>query len=364
MLKEVYKDKGSVQARVGDGINRFVSFPSKTNAQRFITQILKRREKENLLCIRGENQETIAVRSVHAVSLFLLGLSLREIAEMEIIRSLSAYRACTEDLFEYAWMLASVYHDCHFSQENRFANRGYSLKDYLQRNSITKSIYWKREPELASFVPTYKQETIEGYFEHRTSEGKMDHGISSGFFLYNTLATNLENVMGERPKGSDFFTVKGNRKLYWNSGQILPFAAVSDAIIAHNIWHKPSVEFGHKDGLEEISTDADPSEQKKLSLKDSPLAFYLSLLDTIEPLKCLAENGIEKIEEQEASRILDNVDISYSVNDKNILITQSASKLYDFNRYKERIGNFDIWMDNVKNPIYDAKTDTIAIKLS
>ena len=169
----------------------------------------------------------------------------------------------------------------------------------------------------------------------------IDHGIIGGYLLYDGLMKNYDSKFNETDKKNynKFYT----GDLEWNIEHHELYAIASHAIIEHNIWfaRKEDDKNNYKKyGLDELICD------EQLNIEKSPLLFYLGLLDSIEPLKLIANK------ESSASDILRL--ISIEVKNKHIHIK------YDDNLKKGNYIDFDKWIENIASTIkwLDVRVET------
>ena len=311
-----------------------------TNASSFIENYFGIAGKESLFNFdfikkyRNKNKN----KDIHTVNLFLLGLHLKNI----ILSSSSIIK----EHFEYIWFLTCLYHDVACVIENNRNNKYFDIGNYLDLNfylgkyNVIHNVYnhnWKNIKYL-----NYSQYLIKNYFKYRLEHMNcIDHGIIGGYLLYDGLMKNYDSKFDETNKENyNKFHTGG---LEWDIEHLELYAIAAHAIIEHNIWFaiKEDDKNNYKKyGLDELICD------EQLNIEKSPLLFYLGLLDSIEPLKLIANK------ESSASDILRL--ISIEVKNKHIHIK------YDDNLKKGNYIDFDKWIENIASTIkwLDVRVET------
>lgn len=330
----------------------FLHHPTKDSSKGFIQAYFQNRSKESLFDFNIPGKETVKYsRSVHTVSAFYLGLYLRDLVEAAVLQMIKSNCHLENNKFEYPWFLSCLFHDVFTEYENEMKKLGMSSLDSMTRKlGISHTIYKPNLPEglLVAAVPfSYDDETVSQYYKYRYKDGKIDHGIVSGIYAYDAL---VKNYLKERElhKGENQFHTEGPVcTLQWEPPQLWVFGFVSDAIIAHNIWHMPE-----KKGLpSKLSTDH--IDHMRLNISNSPLAYFLSLIDTIEPTKFFCNIR--------ASVVLENIDIV--MDDDGIIISQASNGIFDFEQwYEVKMKNMPDWLEGCI-PAYKSKTDEIIITI-
>ena len=359
-----------------DGVvQQFLSDPSSASARNMMTENLKFRSKSVLLDHLNLEPQSIFHRSVHSVSVFMLGLAFRALV-IRTIERIASRRLTDPDPFAFLWMLTSLYHDVYSDGEHTLSEGNYPSLDSFkysiyQSNAISKKLCSR----VHFHRPTYHQETVHSYYAYRCASKSPDHGILSGFKCFDELMKSYLTVQekvyaanvgdqidvheqqGRLDYKSDdcktFQITICEHTLEWNQNLIWAYAYVADAIIAHNIWHLEYSWFP-----EEIRKKA-PGE-KKLSPRKDPLAYYLCLIDTIEPIKyfnnCHPKAVIENI--------------SMELENNKIIISQSEQRLFDlqswyYSKFYNSVKDEDqlsLWLENTFS-VYDERNNRIVVSL-
>ena len=287
-------------------------------------------------------------RHVHMVSLYLLGLYLRnsfcESVRDEFFRNIRGDRSWYD--FEYTWFLTCLYHDTASCVEKKSIPANPSewqknLKYYMDALALRNSPY-----TVASGANSFCKKTIrfrgsdelaKSYFYYRANQGSYDHGIIGGYLLYNRLLENFEKKTAEHDWSKEPYKEdknSGGHFLWWRKNHPDHYAYIADAIICHNMW-TTSVEDTKKAaeyrgyGLNGLIIN---EKSERLSRERFPLQFMLCLLDTIEPVK--------RFSKLSAKEILENISIEM-INRNQIKVGWSA-------RIKQE-PEFWLWMKNISD---------------
>ena len=135
------------------------------------------------------------------------------------------------------------------------------------------------------------------------------------------------------------------------------FALAADAIIAHNIWHLPNID------IPEVRRDDYNPEEKKLSIKETPLAYFLSLIDTIEPIKYFTSDafrdkyGIKYTD----GDILSGFNMSLINNEIVIIGNIDSQQFKDW--YDDKIKDIGNWLEGTEKDDQELENKIIRIKL-
>ena len=306
--------------------------------------------------------EELYSKASHTLSAFLLGMCFKKLVKKETMRILGekAHR------FEYPWFLCCLYHDTYSVFEKKHKTTPCSLEEMIKEMDIEYEIY-KTDNAVFSGLKewpiTYKRDTVERYYDERLKRGSVDHGILSGFYGFDRL---VKNYIEARKKDGDFrdwFTTppdahdSDSYKLIWNREQISVFALAADAIIAHNIWHLPNID------IPEVRRDDYNPEEKKLSIKETPLAYFLSLIDTIEPIKYFTSDafrdkyGIKYTD----GDILSGFNMSLFNNEIVIIGNIDFQQFKDW--YDDKIKDIGNWLEGTEEDDQELENKIIRIKL-
>lgn len=311
-------------------------------------------------------------RGRHEVSAYFLGCVLSNIVWYSLEEFIKSFTKVVDEGykfdFEYIWSLIAIYHDIVIDKEEKLRDDYETIqlsntedvvecikKHYL---SIDKDIY-KDNSTVIPLYHTYQDDLVVNYMKMRIeSDRKFDHGIVAGFLLYNALVNNYY-VQKANAKYYDetYFETESrvnNRKLYWHKLDLWIYGFIADAIIAHNIWFCDLHKEEEKTKYKKFKLDyliVNNGMDNRLSVKNNPLAFYLGLIDTIEPIKSFSnKDNIDTVE------ICKRIDLCS--NGKNISIKRTG-ELNNFERYRSKIKEMERWLKvEVKND-----GDDICIKI-
>lgn len=272
-------------------------------------------------------------KHVHTVSLYLMGLIVREAFEEKIRCKLSGF-ICDLDswyCYKYTWFLTSLYHDIASSVEEKYAQDAKSLESFCEQNGITKYPD-DQQNVLLRFDPAVRA----GYYQYRKEERRnQEHGIAAGYLLFDRLYKNFDCKVGQRMQGSDVW-LDQKRNLYWRKSHIDHFAYIADAIICHNIWlctDECNEELYKKYKLDDLIVK---THQDRLSIDEDPLQFLLCLLDTIEPIKRF--NNIPYME------VLQRISVSIMNSYIRVQWDDSLEKNGCFKKWLASVKTLDSWM--------------------
>lgn len=261
------------------------------NCGNFISEHFERGKKGSAIILPFEEAyKKDTFRHIHMVSLYLLGLSLRDLfaEHLETIE----HNTIT-DFYTYIWFLTCLYHDSASCLETSAENSD-ALNAALFGIQVKYTIYEHTMQNGEPFSATYSEKLIHDYYTYIQKEWKhLDHGIIGGYLLFDKLIALFEKEIAGYAKdcsGTYKVTPTG---LKWTDEMPDIFATVADAIISHNIWLCPANDKKTKRIYKQYHLEPliIASDENKLSLEKSPLTFLLCLLDTIEPVKRFWKQG-------------------------------------------------------------------------
>lgn len=293
----------------------------------------------------NENDEN-AFRHVHMVSLYLLGLWLQDAFWSQIEKSLSNIIMDKSWFnFSYTWFLTCLYHDTASFIEKQILDKlneqEKQLSFWVERENIVHTIYKHIPLKEKVQIPRFSEDLIKKYFYYRMDNGAKDHGIVSGYLLFNKLKENFLNKTQGQSWDFGCVVIDG---LHWRKEHLDHFAYIADAIICHNLWTVSEQEKEKADMYRKY--ELDPlilsSKIRKLKLQDYPLQFMLCLLDTIEPVKRFKD-------ELSAREVLQNIDIDRnadeSVNGISIKWKDVIKSKKGYDEWRKSIDSLEDWMD-------------------
>ena len=305
----------------------FKSNDFKEGCKTFIFDHFKYGKKQQAMQLAFEDEYNMNGKHVHTVSLFLLGLSFKDMFSDKLKRKLSHLIPHVNSWYDYAysWFLTCLYHDVASCIEK---NSKYNEKDFETLIDDIENYYEHKPIKKNIKLNRFDLSTIKNYYHYKKEcRNSMDHGIYAGFLLFNKLKENFLNKTKGYNIEKEKVCIDG---LLWRIEHLDHFAYISDAIVCHNIWMsytETDKERYKQNGLEELIID---SKSKKLSFNRFPLQFMLCLLDSIEPTK--------KLSQTEPYKLLENIFIERNGN--KIVIEWNDC-------IKEDLGFFD-WMKSIK----------------
>lgn len=322
----------------------FCENPCNKRAASFIWKYLDARSKETVYNFRFSNGKALYSKSAHTVSAFLLGMYLSELVDKQVVQLMKNNTTEIIQKFDYPWFLCCLFHDA-FSKYEKEHKKGAepSFELMKKRLKIIHDIYTKEEDILPNWdwPITYKQETVKEYYNQRFENGLkdegigiVDHGILSGYYFFDRLVRNYLRNKKLNGNKDHFDTHNNGFTLIWDKDQIWVFGLAADAIIAHNIWH-----VNKYSNIPQLCPGGD--HERKLSIKETPLAYFLSLIDTIEPVKYFSNK-------YSITKILSN--ISIELKDKKEIVIKQQGKVFDFETwyYKKDMDKLESWLEGTK----------------
>lgn len=317
-------------------LSNYLTNPTAQNSKEFIESYFDSRSKGCVFNIAFTDKNTLFTKSSHTLSMFFLGLSLQKIVATKIYNMISNNTNLELKDFEYPWMLCCLYHDAFAQFENK-QDKYNNLNEFCEKAEISYSIYDMNFPDnisVSQVEPTYRKQTIDRYFSYRLNKGKIDHGITAGYLLFDQLTKNYLKNREQQGKKDDFQTSENDgHTLLWRKDQIWVFALAADAVVAHNIWHINTENLTDEIRLGNLH-------EKKLNRNKNPLAFICALIDTIEPVKRF--DG-----QLSAHEVLENININYQEKSNQIEIVwtdlvKSKNLFWD---WMKNIYSMSDWMD-------------------
>jgi len=268
-------------------------------------------------------------RAIHTNSVYFLGCIFYEKLGM---KDKIKFIRDNHDEFHFVWFLTSLVHDfMYFIEKNK---KEYpeicSIESFYAHFKISNKLN-KYSYELLCNLSCNEKilvNNIEKYFIFRLKEGKIDHGITAGIYLYNYLVKNREKMKGEG---------EVNNNLYWGKDLEKFYAIASYAIATHNMWRVKENDKDVKKYKENRLCDLilDGKGIKKLSIEKEPFSFLLALIDTLEPTKiydCC-----------KPKYVLENIDIQFC--EKEITIKNGEESKLDFEKLEKRAKEMESWLD-------------------
>lgn len=268
---EGYRKSGRLRGPFTDRLN------SSQTHQDFIRNYYRLSGKEEMIHQFGDHM-LYDERAFHTNSVFFLGLFIRENTILKT-HLLNARRSkLNYPLFPFLWFLSILFHD--FAMEIEDNSDDFPWLHDL--NSL--KMHYSIDHDILLEAPTGTDKELYGltadYFSHRILNGKVDHGILAGIYLYDRL------VKIRRTKARE-----QHRELSWHHSLEKRYAQAAAAVACHNMWTLPS---GHKDIPAYRASGLGYLVQpgfKEISLKNFPLLYLFGITDTIDPVKLYMRDG-------------------------------------------------------------------------
>lgn len=309
---------------------------TKEKAYNFIKKYFEISGKEKVFDLDFLEQYEENGKHIHTVSLFLLGLLLKDCSN-------SYVKEIQDKTFSYIWFLVCLYHDIAIVEENKidkinkYAN---SLEYFLGDYNIKYDVFnhnWKAGKPFK-----YSENLVKNYFKYRLDDNKIDHGIIGGYLLYDRLRKNYDIKYKESiQQNYDKFDTTD---LQWEIKHHDYYAIASHVIIEHNMWFASddnTKEKYKKYGLSDLIINND--EKNIINILDNSLLFYFGLLDSIEPTKVFVNYN--------ANVILKKISIEFSNNCLNITFDEELTKTEEFKRYKKNVYDTEKWLNVEVKPL-------------
>lgn len=290
----------------------------------FVENFFEKSGKANLFHFLQE-KSLCSERWEHIVYVFLLGIylykksSYQETVEAEI-KALNG-KSNTDIKFEFVWFLICLCHDLYHSSEDDLS------EDYFDSCKLKKVC---GVPSLFNKLPLR-------YYFYRRLQGKNDHGVVTGFKMYNELCR-------IRKEQESYVTESQNGiMLSWNKNLEKIYNYTAWIVACHNMWFKHSYVptdvlsctlyrlFGLDDLI--FNSEYDIAQYKQKCKKNAIFRLFC-IIDTIEVIKVVC-----KTEELEK--------IKMDVLNDGIIIDVSESE--DKEKLKDNIESLDKWIVDIES---------------
>jgi hypothetical protein len=296
-----------------------------------ISEILTKGDKTSIDIYKDWFDKIPKDRFNHIISVFLLGyilynniLLIRNNVERFLNDLPNPNGEGPETRFSYLWMLISLFHDL-----------GYAL-EYNASAKIS-NFNLRKFPLRPRYIPAiYSKNTLEKYKKYRKCKFKVrDHGIYGGVSFY------LQMCKLRRDKDKNCCG-----PLDWNEKLEKFFECAAWTIVCHNIFYvnKKSADFYCYKHFKLESLIKDKA--RIITLKDSPMLFLFSLVDSIEPLKVLQRTNYLK-------------DIQIDFKEKYFVINIESLPCKIREEYRNRIKGLNDWLLDVESYGDDNKLECL-----
>ena len=266
-------------------------------------------------------------RATHSISTFFLGILL-----FPLFKKQHTHIDVPEDnTFLWLWFLTCLYHDMAYKfEENK--NHLPTLKSFVREHGISYQILNDRTIRLKGV----KKKTVRAYYHYRINEcGRVDHGITGGIILYNSLRRNYEDVFNscrgvENNINHEYFEWNG---LQLSTSHFREYAKCANAIIQHNLWFKTQRQTDYEKYVDYHLDELIYSPSAKPYYKDW-LTALLVFCDTIEPIK--------RFRYSTPSSLLNEMRLDFDDESAYLKISFNKSCV-DPTRYIERVNEMAEW---------------------
>ena len=343
--------------------NPFSNFNDPQESFNFIEDYFSAGSKRNVFTLDFERSFRKDGKHQHTVALYYLGCKLFSLVD-STLRGFLKENLCSIDWydFKYIWFLSCLYHDTASSIEHTSYSKQ-ELDFFLGANCITHNVFRHKSMLPYSQLFTFPEKLVENYFNYRIDfHRSVDHGILGGYLLFDRLKKNYDDAWRKRSRENH---KNGNPEMCnekyenfeynnrnWQIDHLDLFAIIADSIIAHNIWFSDDSALYDHYGLTHLLI----SPANKITLHDRPLLFFLSLLDTIEPVKCLTRRGYKLIPVD----ALKSVSVGIGPSDNLITIT-GCSTAIKYDKWFQNVKKAEDWL-NIEVSILSTRKCNILIK--
>ena len=340
------------------GRNLTLDFNDSDQCFEFIKDYYEAGRKNKVFAFVFDHLYRTEGKHCHTVSMYFLGCFLSRIAD-DYLKDFLSFNVHDLDYdFKYSWFLSCLYHDTASSIETQPFHIK-PLSYYLGKNNISHIVYDHRAKVPYADLFTYPISLVKNYFQYRLEHCLcVDHGIIGGFLLFDRLRKNYDASWREHVVEmtslyngviADSYDHFESRNLHWRTAQLDHFAIIADSIIGHNIWVSDDVALYNHYGLSPLIK----SPTNKIRIRERPVLFFLSLIDSIDPVKILNKepNVLEPVP------ALQSIDVR--LDGANTIIITSLS-IQHFDSYYSKVKKTEDWLDVVVGDI-DNNSFTITI---
>lgn len=325
------------------GRNLTLDYSDSNQCFKFINDYYEAGHKNKAFAFDFDHLYKTEGKHCHTVSMYFLGCFLSKIVDDHLREFLSFNVHDLKYDFKYSWFLSCLYHDTASVIEIPAFQRQ-TLSFFLGASDVSYRVYDHKAKTPYAALFTYPSDLVENYFLYRIGHCLcVDHGILGGFLLFDRLQKNYDRAWKEHvtelallgialdKKKYDDFT---QRNLHWQSVHLDHFALIADSIIGHNMWVNDDVKLYNFYGL----TPLLKSPTNKIKIRERPLLFFLSLIDSIDPVKML--NKEPNI--LEPTPALQSIDIQV-IGTNRIKITSLSVQHFD--SYYSKVKEVEDWLD-------------------
>jgi hypothetical protein len=328
-IKNLELQEWQYYTKEGKAINPFLDNSYDTFISNYLSDGWKQSILEKFKFAIGKDRE------IHTISVFFLGCLFYKNLDFE---QLNFKRDDGKDQFYFIWFLSSLIHDYSYEYEKHYCKYKDKFNDI---DDFIKYIKIKQGFEHSLFADdstAQNQEkifllhyNIANYFKYRYNEHcKIDHGITAGILLYDSLVSNRLKQKEEQKSNPD-------NKRYWGNDLDPLYLIASNAIATHNIWKPKDEDTETKTKYIKYGmTNLTDGSIFPISLTDSPFLFLLGLVDTLDPVKTF--DCIDPL------YVLESILIQFK-NQNTIEIKNADDSKLDFSKLIKKVDELDKWLD-------------------
>ncbi|MBM6498341.1 hypothetical protein [Flavobacterium macrobrachii] len=307
--------------------NPFIKNPnSAVDHQQFIKDYFRLAGKKDVLQQFNTFDVLDDERAYHTNSVFLLGLLIREKTILKTILYNEKRSKIGYPIFPFLWFLSVLFHDFGMKMEENLANHPDlgTIDGLLHHYDIKHSLLVSMPKGINANL--FGQ--IERYYSYRNAQGKIDHGILGGIYLYDRLV-----------KIRRFKSLHRDTELNWHYSLEKRYALAAAAVACHNIWTKDPDKNDTSDyelaGLHYLIRP----NFEEISLENFPLLFLFGIIDTIDPIKLyMKQNKGGHLPET----ILDNIKISFGK--RWVKFSNRTASPLDFQHFINQVKGLEGWI--------------------
>lgn len=256
-------------------------------------------------------------RCKHTISIFFLGLYIynnNNDLKDNINKFIKQYNM-TEKEFVYYWFLICFFHDVYSNLEKN-NNVRITYEDLIEFEKVNMDLFQGSN----NILPDIIKSSYKNYF--RNFRNSNDHGIVAGILYYNDRKKTYYKCKRESNSITDTFSCHG---VSWSLEKLhKDHYIIAWIIIAHNVFfvNKDIHDYESIKNYKESNIKELIIEKPVINLKEFPMLFLLSLVDSIDPYKCTEGNEL----------------IKFVINNNQFDITNITSD------YKKKIKNQEYWL--------------------
>lgn len=307
--------------------NPFIKNPNlASDHQKFIRDYFRLAGKKEVLHQFGTFDTLTDERAFHTNSVFLLGLIIRENTILKTRLFYEKRFKMDYPIFPFLWFLSVLFHDFGMKMEDDLVNHPElrTVDGLFHHYNIEHSLLGS----MPKGINTNLFGEIERYYSYRNGQGKIDHGILGGIYLYDRLV-----------KIRRFKALHRDSELSWHHSLENKYALAAAAVACHNMWtkdpDKKDVSDYERAGLHYLIRP----NFEEISLDNFPLLFLFGFVDTIDPIKLYMkqDNGGHLPE-----TILANIEISFGK--RWVKFRNRTGSILEFKHFIKQVNGVSGWL--------------------